>query len=311
MNFYSADKTGYSPAEAKCLEAINLDINAVLVTRREGFIFNDELLSLNNFVLFDYSEHGWNYHWHYTPMFGVQWNFDNEQYPGEEWRKFNKFIIDKKPLVYFKREILTKDVKDNIYAIDYPNYQQPFAIQTKEEFNSRPINVVMFWGRSSEYRTKLHSEIWAHSSKNGATICDNIYQIGNFLRHENNNNKWISCHQPHYQREPIEQLLIINGMSKLSISLWGCGVKCFRSTGESPVNSIMVKYKDDLKWAYEWVHNYNCIEVKPGKEIEGIEEALKNENLYDIYVQSVNTANKYNIERYTKEYIEPIIKKAL
>ena len=37
----SADKTGYSPAERNVIEGVQSDVPIVLVTRREGFVFNE------------------------------------------------------------------------------------------------------------------------------------------------------------------------------------------------------------------------------------------------------------------------------
>ena len=80
----SADKTGYSPAERNVIEGVQSDVPIVLVTRREGFVFNEELLSFDKWVLCNMSEMGWNFSWDYTPMFGVEWHFSNELFPGEE-----------------------------------------------------------------------------------------------------------------------------------------------------------------------------------------------------------------------------------
>lgn len=70
----------------------------------------------------------------------------------------------------------------------------------------------------------------------------------------------------------------------------------------------MMKRYDDLAWSYEWQHNRNCIEAVPGKEIETIEKALENRNLYDIYLEGVATADKYRPINYNPNYIERIIK---
>lgn len=311
MIYSAAANNHFSPPEINVIAGIKSDIPLVLVTRLENFVFNEELLTLGRYVLVCMSEYGWD--WDLEKSGTHIWGYNTSEFPhfkdNPEWKKFDKWVASNKATLFFKRELLKKDANNWLLPIDYPNYQEPYPIQTKKEFDSRPLEVCMMWGRSSEHRTRVHSEIWANSSKNGASICDNIYQFNAFLQHESNSKKWATFHQPHYQREDIKQLLIINGLSKLSISLWGCGVKCFRSTGESPVNSIMVKYKDNLKWSEDWVHGYNCIEVEVRNEIFGIESALKRDDLYDIYVKSVETSNKYHFHKYTKNYLNTLIQK--
>jgi len=302
MIISAAANNHFSPPEWNVVKDVKSDIPIVLVTRLDGYVFNEDLLSLRDYVLICMCEYDWD--WDLEKSGTHIWGLNTNNFPhfkdNPEWGKFDKWVMENKPILFFKRELLKRDTTDWLVPIDYPNYQEPIPVQTKEQFDNRPLEVCMMWGRSSEHRTRVHSKIWANSSQNGASICDNIYQFNAFLHHESNPKKWVTFHQPHYQREDIKQLLIINGLSKLSISLWGCGVKCFRSTGESPVNSIMVKYKDNLKWSEDWIHGYNCIDVEIGKEIEGIEAALKKNDLYEIYVKSVQTANGYNANYYTK-----------
>ena len=134
---------------------------------------------------------------------------------------------------------------------------------------------------------------------------------------------WATIQVPHYARIPMEEVLKVNGKSKLSVSLPGAGIKCFRSS-ESPINSCMVMRDDPLCWSYAWFINQNCIKIpfdydfdviRGAKDqwrgIETIEEALQNENLYDIYVEGVRTLEKYRLPNYISNYIEPTINKHL
>ena len=275
------------------------------MTRIEDFVFNESLYTLDKYILLDYSELYWNSENTDTHLFGKNTSDFPEIFKGDEWKKFDDFVRGNPPLIYFKRELFRKDVGGNVFPIDYPCWTNPYPIQTKEEFDARPINVFNYWGRSSEYRVRLHADIWRNSSRNGAAICDNLYHLNAFLQEERSPNKWVTVNTPHYSRIPIESILQINGMSKLSISMRGAGMKCFRHA-ESPTNSVMVMDNDDLAWGYSWIDSKNCLKID-GDPIEEIELFTKADNLYEIYVNGMETIDKYRIENYVNNYIQPII----
>jgi hypothetical protein len=68
----------------------------------------------------------------------------------------------------------------------------------------------------------------------------------------------------------------------------------------------MVIHKNNFAWTYNWDET-NCILVEPGKEIEGIEAALNNKDLYDIYLEGMKTVDKYRTENYINNYLLPLI----
>ncbi len=290
---------------------INSPYPIVPITRIGGFKFNPDLLSLDKYVLLDYSELYWNSENTDTHLFGKNTGDYPEQFPGDDWKKFDDFVREQPPVVYFKRELLNKDRTDFVYPIDYPCWVEPPPIHSKEDFNKRPLEVFFFWGRSHEERVRLHSDIWSNSSRNGASINDNVYQIQNFLAEESNPKKWVTLYMPHYSRIDISNLLGINGLSKLSVSLFGAGRKCFRTTGESPVNSLMVMQKSESCYTYEWEHGVNCLMFPETKvDVTLLDEFLKRDDLYEIYCKGVETVNKYKIHDYVNNYILPIINKS-
>lgn len=300
-----ASSKSYSPPEFNVIKDVKSEIALVLVTRKDDFVFNKELLELNDYILVDMCEYNWDWNLNSsgTHFFGVN-TYYFPQFLGEEWDKFDNWVSGNKPKIYFKRELLEKDVKETIYPIEYPSYFKTKEIQSANDFENRPISVFHFWGRSSEYRVKTHTDFWLQSSKNGAAICDNIYYIEDFINNEFNNNKWVSVCIPHYKRIDISQILFINGLSKLSLSMKGCGYKCFR-TSESPINSIMVMEDAGLKFTYDWVHGVNCIMYK-NDPLPEIEKALEREDLYNIYLNGIKTCEKYNIDNYVK-HLESVI----
>jgi len=290
---------------AAFLGRIQSDIPIVLISRARTFRFNEELENLKGkkWVLCDYIEYGWNYHWNY----GHHWGINTKEYDflqGEHWERFDSFVKENPPALTFKRELLKSDVSGVMKPIDYPAWYESKEIQTREQFDGRPISSFFFWGRSHEARVKLHAEIWRKSSEKGYSVCDNINYFEKFV-FEEEERKWVTMNIPHYSRIDIKEILGRQQLSKTSIALPGAGIKTFRHC-ESPVNSVMVKYKDNLAWAYEWDET-NCILTKEGREIEDIEAALQNPNLYEIYLNGVATCHKYHFTNYINNYINPIL----
>jgi len=199
---------------------INSPIPIVPITRIEGFRFNPDLLNLGKYILLDYSELYWNSENIDTHLFGKNTSDFPDQFPGEEWKKFDDFVRDNPPAIYFKRELLNKDKGGIVHPIDYPCWVEPPPIQGKSDYNNRQVSVFYYWGRSHEERVRLHGDIWANSSRNGASICDNLFYFNEFMKEEQNPKKWVTLNIPHYGRTDISNLLAVNGLSKLSVSLF-------------------------------------------------------------------------------------------
>jgi len=274
------------------------------VTRVENFVFNTELYSLKDYILLDYSELFWFSENTETHLFGVNTHKFDEVFKGDEWIKFEDWVRENPPKLYLKRELLKQDVSDQVTPVDYPAWHNPYPIENKEQFNQRPISCFFYWGRSSEYRVQFHADVWI---KSNAAVCDNLYYLNPFLQEESNPRKFVTVNVPHYARQPIENILAVNGLSKLSVSMRGSGRKCFRHA-ESPSNSVMVTEANDLAWQFDWVDGVNCI--KFFDIFHDINKALENPSLYDIYVEGVNNANKYHYTNYF-QHINKIIKDKL
>ncbi len=290
------------------VQRINSPIPIVLASRVQNYKFNEKLLELQgkDYCLIDYFELGWDW----KREFGHHWGVNSDKFDflqGEEWGKLDNFIKNNPPKVSFIRELLLSDVKDNVHPIQYPCFIEPIPIQTYEEFNNRPFEVFFNFGISNEYRKELHGNIWRSSGLYGYSVLDSFYNTQLFLQNESNSKKWASIHTAHYVRQPMEYIMQFNGLSKISISLPGAGVSCFR-TAESPVNSTMLMQKDTLAWSIKW-DDSNCLLADAGYEIEKAIAALQfPKKLYETYKAGVENVDKYRIERYCKEYIEPLIK---
>jgi len=299
-----ASSRDYSPAELKVIEGLDSPLPLVLLTRRENFVFNEELKKLDKYVLVNLCEFGHDFPFTKTPIFGMNTGEFPDLFLGDEWRKFDDWVTNNTPMLTFQREILEKDLWYDIKTIEYPNWQPSFPIQSKDEFYNRPIDVCFFWGRSHEKRPLIHAEIWEKSGEMGWAVCDSPYTFNEFIRNEHGK-KAVTFNLPHYSRIPLDQLLIINGMSKFSISAKGCGVKCFRSTGEANVNSIVCMEHDALAWTYPFIDRVNCIKYY-NNPTHAIKVALEHLDLYEIYLAGMETAEKYRWPNY-KVHIENII----
>lgn len=302
----TADKKQRTDGVAhKLLSLINSDIPIVLMSRTSRFKFNDDLLGLDRYILAEFSEHGWCFPFLETH----QWGCNTDRFPhfdDDEYKRFADFVAKKPPLLTFTREILKKDVTDTHHPIDYPCWFEAREIQDKKAFDGRPIDAFFFWGRSHEARLRLHSNIWKAASEKGFSILDNLNFFEKFVMEEEGK-KWVTLNIPHYGRIDVRELIGRQALSKTSIAMPGAGVKTFRHC-ESPINSVMVKWKDDLAWAYEWDET-NCILTSEGNEIEDIQAALNNPDLYEIYRAGVANCQKYQVNSYVNNYIMPIINK--
>ena len=292
------------------LSQVNSEIPIVLVSKAPDFKFNEELLKLDKYVLVCFVEYGWNWNFITSHIWGENTglfldSFDNK----EEYVRFDDFVKSNPPILQFKRELFKPDVRENLLPIEYPAWYEPATIQPKGEFNSRSIEVFFNWGLSNEKRKWLHADIWKDSSKYGYSVCDNLYHLHKFLSEEQGK-KWVTTNIPHYARIEIEKVLSVNGLSKISISPPGAGLKCFRHS-EASLNSVMAMPSHDLAWSYKWEDGVNCIEYKEAFAIETIQDYLQQKNLYDLYVAGVENAKNYYLPNYIKNYIEPTIKQFL
>lgn len=279
----------------------------VLVSWVENFVFNEALLNLKDYVLICFCEYG--YDFDLNKSGSHIWGVNSEKfkrYYNNDWVKFDNWVKQNPFKILLKRELLKRDVTPTAQPIEYPCIVDEWPIQSEEEFNSRLVNVFEYWGRSNEMRVRIHGQILMHSYEKGFQVCDNIYYIPYYLAEEKGE-KWITLWIPHYTRVHISELLKINNVSKLSLSWAGAGFKCFRSA-EAAVNSVMVMNRNNFAWTFDW-NDTNCILVTQGQEIEGIERALRNPDLYKIYKAGVENNKKYMLPNYTN-HLESLINNA-
>lgn len=308
----SADKNKYSPPEMNVIKDLKVDIPIVLVTRLDDFVFNDELLKLDKYILCCMSEYGWE--WDLNKSRTHIWGLNTQNFPQfntDEWRRFDDWVAANAPVLMLKRELLKSDVSSTVKPIDYPSYFATQLIQSKEEFNARPVSAFLYFGRSNEDRIILHSDIWKRATEYGYNVCDNPFWFNQFMEHEQGK-KYVSIHIPHYARlELRDYILPLCGLSKISIVPFGAGLKTFRHS-EITINSVMLTWEENLEWAFPWVSDFNCIKCRPGYEVLTIEKYIneKPDELYEIYRQGIITNQSYCFPNYTN-HLEKVIQSVL
>lgn len=275
----------------------------VLVSRPNKFVFNEQLLSLSEYCLVDFCEYGHDVEIADTHFFGK--NTDERFFSGDEWKRFDEWVANNPPKLYLKRELLQKDVSDTVKPIEYAAWFEPPAIESKEKFDSRPLSVFFSWGYSSEYRRQLHGKIWSDAHKYGYMVCDNLFYLQKFIQHEENEKKWATINIPWYARHNMADILNVQAMAKISVSMPGAGKKCFRHS-ESPLNSVMAMVHDKMAWSFPWVDGENCLSLVLEKEIPLLEYHLDQTSLYDIYVNGVENCRKYYLPNYLN-HLEKLI----
>ncbi len=283
------------PVVFDIIKHIKCDVPIVPITRLENYEFNPDLLNLDRYIIFNFCEFDWNFEWGTTPIFGKNAHSFREKFVGDEWSKFIDFVDNRSPLLTFQRELLKKDVRKNILPIEYPAFNEIPEVESKDKFNNRPIEVFYNWGLSNPSRPKLQGDIWHGMNKYGYALCDNLTTLGNFFEHEKGT-KWVSVNTQWHSRYKVEDVIKINGLSKLSVSLHGSGKKCFRNM-ESSLNSLMVMPEDNFAWTHEWEDGYNCIKFKTDDYVEELNRYSQEDN-YISYVYGVNTCRKYHLPNY-------------
>ena len=293
---------------AQMLERIESPVPIVLVSRPQNFVFNEELQKLDSFVLADFTEYGYDYDFgkRGVHLFGENTEDYQDLFPGKEWEKFEAFVQSNKPLLYLKRELPKTHVNDFYQPISYACWHEIPQIQTKTEFDNRLLEVFYSWGRSHEQRVRLQADLWSGVLRHGYALCDNVGALNAFLVAEQNPRKWFAANIPHYARLPIQTINTINGNAKISISMPGAGIVCFRHC-EAPMNAVMLMKNDGMAFPFEWIDGKNCIMFPDfGTEIETAVEALSREDLYDMYVEGVENCRKYQLDNFTKHFSEKI-----
>lgn len=259
------------------------------------------------YILVDFMEYGGSWDRQSTHLFGQAPLPSNIQ--GQEWVKLDEWVKFNPPLLYFKRELLKRDISPKVLPIEFACYIDAQPLQTREQWLARPLEALNIWGYSHPSRPKLHAKIF-EAMNNGIGVISAWDQFFPYFDSVPKGQRtWATIHSPHFTRQHINKIMEWQRSAKITVSLPGNGQICFRST-EAPVDSIMAHHKNELAHAFPWEPNVNCIELGEGSEFESLEAATNRDDLYDIYCKSVENIDRYRSARFALEYVYPKIEEA-
>ena len=283
------------------------DAVIVPVSYYNDYVFNKDLYRIKlPWIAFDSMEYGWDWDRAESHLFGVN-SGAFSKVSGPEYMKLDEFFRDVPPVLYFKRELLASDVSERVMPIEYVTWWPEPDRCGKAEFHSRRITVFYNWGYSHPSRMLLHGEIF--SKMHNYEI---ISEWGHYEKYFSSprGETWAPIFTPHFARVNYNEIIRFQNDSKISVSLPGCGVKCFRH-GEANVGSIMAMQYDNLAWSVPFDHGVNCLRIRSENMFQDLYESAHRDDLYDIYVRSYDTSKKYRAEYYAKNYIIPNIERVL
>lgn len=279
------------------------DVVLVPISLFADYQFNDKLDRIHKpWVMIDYLEYEWCASAEPDTHLLGQNTRSCKWLQSPDWFKLCDWSAAHPPLAYFKRELRAKDRTETVLPVEFPCFNPAPPLQSRQEFDDRPLEVFFSWGYSHPARANLHADIFRGMATHGLEIISEWDQ----RPPDGSRGTWASIYSPWYARKPIETVLEWQQKAKLSVSLPGAGVKCFRSS-ESPVGSIMALQMDNLAWSFPWNDNENCIRLLPKDEFRELQFAANRRDLYEIYLASQENIDRYRSARYVSEYILPSI----
>src|SRR5215471_1721996 len=132
----------------------------------------------------------------------------------EEYNKFWQWVIQNPPVLTFRRELTKEQENHAVRPIEWACYLPFPEIQTKEQYEARPIEVLFFWGYSNLSRPRLHGEIFSKGFERGINVLDNWSDLeaAKIIGADGKplwNRIWASVYAPWWRRKPMEEILPI------------------------------------------------------------------------------------------------------
>lgn len=229
-----------------------------------------------------------------------------EHHCAVEWSKLHAWVSQCDLRGYFMRELYEEDVSEKLVPIEWPCVLPAWAIEPRQNFDTRPFEVFYCWGMSNPLRPSLHGQIYELMGDGLVDVIGHWDHIDAKINEPHR--KWISIHSPHTHRVHLNEIARRQAQSKMSVSMPGAGQRCFRDT-EAPVHTAPVYVQDGTARSYPWQHGVNCLKLD--MSAHALNEATQRDDLHDIYVAAQETIDRYRTHRYTREYVMPHLKRFL
>lgn len=288
------------------------DADAVIVpvSHFGNFVFNPLLRTIDKpVIVVDFMEYYSGISENATHLFGSKHREAWHNCPGGAWDEFHQWCVERPPALTFKRELYKCDVSDKVVPIEWPCYLPAWAKEEKAHFDMRPFDLFINWGMSNAARPSFASQAYQLMAEGKIDIISHFECIDSKANEPHR--KWISVHSPHTHRTHINEIVLRQAQSKMSVSLPGAGVKCFRST-EHLAHTVPLKLFDQMAWSFPWVHGENCLEMWDTENMATSAYGFADiPHLHSIYVAAQDLADKYRVHRYTAEYLMPHIRRVL
>jgi hypothetical protein len=278
------------------------DAVIVLAVCHENFRFNHDLNKLvgkKPIVIVDYLEYGWQYEHNEDNVLGHGRCTACDDFKNNDWSTLDLWVREARPLFQFKRELRKEDAAPDIIPIDFLAHLPPQPLDSKAQFDTRPFDVFNSWGYSHPSRARVHGEIFIAMGTQSINVIDSYEKLGGNV-FPFPTKTWLSVFTPHWKRVPMDQVLFYQSKSKISLSLYGAGWKCFRAA-EAPENCIMGQQANNLAWSYEWDES-NSIRLHEPDEVLDLIVATHRPDLYELYRASQATIDKYRWQKYVPNY---------
>jgi hypothetical protein len=306
------------------------DVVIIPITYMNDYVVDQDLMneveqSRKKIAIVDFVEYGWDKSVT-DHLFGHNTMVWHDKFQNKEYHKLDNFLISNRNniVVYFKRELHESVVNPfpfKLLPAEYPgvatlpDYNQ---LQSFEEFTKRPIDVMMIWGLSNPSRPILHGEFVKRSALNGQHLVSHLDHI-TVCQQRGEKRMVAMLHIPDFSRESIYKLLHLQSLAKISISMNGCGKKCFRHE-ESSYNSVMALQENNLEWSYPWIDGESAMEL-PNKEGSTLIDEVKSyekimnfldhpHHLYGMYINGISNWKNYEVNKYSNDYILMEVEKA-
>jgi len=307
----------------KFFDQVSLDecdiIFIVPVFHSKEYFLNTELAaridrSKKPIAFFDYNELGWWVNDLYDHIFGIntiqgtQFGENELLVPYEylsEWMR--SMFLAKRVVAYFKRE-LHKTTREkypdkNIYPIDWVNHIVWDTIDTEQEYNARPIEILFIFGQSHPQRMSFVSSVISFAQVYEWGICTDPSDIEHIP-----GKKVAMFHRGHWNRLSQQEMYNLQSQAKITVSMPGYGVKCFRDA-EAPVNSLLAIMKTDIVRMIDW-SVAGAVMMVQGKMFSQLENALSNSaELYSRYLSCVKQSENSKPNKIWYDYILPKLSK--
>lgn len=271
-------------------------------------------------VIFDFSEYGGH---ETTPLSQYNLYGYKIEHVGlleGDYVHLHAFLIEIQSLIkcYFKREL---SIINDLTAIPFKLFPLEFIADeytfngipdTRDEYYSRQCLMNFIWGYSNLSRPHLHGGILQSMELFRSHFALSFRQAIEYLKGSDKfillvNHDW-------YERVDCKSLIDMQKKSRMVIDLYGCGLKCFRNV-EATNNCLSVK-QDPTKliFTYPWIDGVNCICVPTlnNSNLVDVDSAVKilltyrheKQNLlYDLYLNSLETNSKYSPKNYVPNHV--------